>query len=306
MRGRDSCGPLRGTMYARSGDNVVEELGGGGNLLAHYTQGDGIDEPLAMTGAGGTYFYQADGLASITSLTDGSGQLAASFVYDSFGKLTASTGTVTNPFQYTGREFDTETGLYYYRARHYDSTSGRFLSEDPEAFAAGINFYSYVQNRPIVLTDPLGDFPTSWHRDNTYRIASRVFGPKCQDKAKAVAEANASVDALPTLRDKVLFVLGQGEGWKYGGPHFPVNDVIPDVGLENATRTCSLHDLGTSLHTMQDSFAHFGGAWGPTLHYITGPEMDYAAVLGPVGDQALAETETWVREFKRKCLSCCE
>jgi YD repeat-containing protein len=48
--------------------------------------------------------------------------------YDSFGKLTASTGSLVNPFQYIARESDTETGLYYYRARYYDPTIGRFES----------------------------------------------------------------------------------------------------------------------------------------------------------------------------------
>ena len=135
---------------------MTEELGGAGNLLAYYTQGVGIDEPLAISGAGGTNYYHADGLGSITSLTGGSGQLANSYVYDSFGNLTASTGTVTNPFQYTGREFDSETGLYYYRARYYDPTSGRFLGEDPLRFVGGINYYAYVRNNPVKLNDPFG------------------------------------------------------------------------------------------------------------------------------------------------------
>lgn len=43
-------------------------------------------------------------------------------------------GSLTNPFQYTAREFDPETSLYYYRARYYDPTSGRFLSEGPLGF----------------------------------------------------------------------------------------------------------------------------------------------------------------------------
>lgn len=135
---------------------MIEELGGGGNLLAHYTQGAGIDDPLAMTGAGGTYFYHADGLGSITSLTDPAGALAASYVYDSFGKLSGSTGTVTNAFQYTGRDFDSEAGLYYYRARYYDPTTGRFISEDPVGFLAGVNFYEYAANSPSNLIDPTG------------------------------------------------------------------------------------------------------------------------------------------------------
>ncbi len=153
----EKVAPTTGTtIYAYDGDNVVEELGAGGNMLSQYTQGAGIDEPLALTGTGGTYFYHADGLGSITSLTNGSGQLAGSYVYDSFGNLMASTGTITNPFHYTGREFDSESGLYYYRARYYDSTPGRFLSEDPIRFKGGVDFYSYADENPISWIDPLG------------------------------------------------------------------------------------------------------------------------------------------------------
>ena len=76
--------------------------------------------------------------------------------YDSFGKLTASTGSLVNAFQYTARESDTETGLYYYRARYYDPSAGRFFGEDPMGFGGSSNFYAYVSNSPISLSDPLG------------------------------------------------------------------------------------------------------------------------------------------------------
>ena len=135
---------------------MAEELDSGGNLVTHFTQGAGIDEALALTGTGGTYFYHADGLGSITSLTDSTGNLSASYVYDSFGQLTASTGSITNPFHYTGREFDAETGLYDYRARYDDPSSGRFISEDPVRFDQGGNFYTYVSSHPTDLMDPTG------------------------------------------------------------------------------------------------------------------------------------------------------
>ena len=104
-------------------------------------------------------FYEADGLGSVTSLTNGAGAVAQSYTYDSFGKSTGTTGSLANPFQYTAREFDTETGLYYYRARYYDPQIGRFISEDPPGFKGGINFYAYVQNSPTRLSDPLGLCP---------------------------------------------------------------------------------------------------------------------------------------------------
>jgi RHS repeat-associated protein len=61
-----------------------------------------------------------------------------------------------NPLRYTGRELDSETNLYYYRARYYDSQLGRFISEDPIGFVAGINFYRYAHNDAVGLYDPFG------------------------------------------------------------------------------------------------------------------------------------------------------
>jgi RHS repeat-associated protein len=102
-----------------------------GSISARYTEAPSIDEPLAESRSSTTSFYEADGVGSITSLTSSSGTIANSYTYDSFGKLTASSGSIANPFQYTGRDFDPESGLRYYRARYYDAASGRFLSEDP-------------------------------------------------------------------------------------------------------------------------------------------------------------------------------
>jgi RHS repeat-associated protein len=64
---------------------------------------------------------------------------------------------VGNIFGFTGREFDSESHLYYYRARYYDPALGRFLSADPIGFAAGdSNFYRYVSNNPLKYKDPSG------------------------------------------------------------------------------------------------------------------------------------------------------
>ena len=114
------------SIFAYDSDNLVEETNASGAVVARYSQGFNIDEPLAMLRSSSTSFYQADGLGSITSLSSAAGSLAQTYTFDSFGKQAASTGSLVNPFQYTGRESDTETGLYYYRARYYDSSTGRF------------------------------------------------------------------------------------------------------------------------------------------------------------------------------------
>jgi RHS repeat-associated protein len=144
------------SIFAYDGDNLLEETNASGAVVARYSHGVKIDEPLAMLHSSATSYYHADGLGSVTSLSNTAGSLAQTYAFDSFGKATTSTGSLTNPFRYTGREFDVETNLYFLRARYYDQNAGRFLSEDPIKFDGGANFYRYVGNDPIDSTDSYG------------------------------------------------------------------------------------------------------------------------------------------------------
>jgi RHS repeat-associated protein len=149
--------PAGTTAYVYDGDNAVEELTGStGTLGERYTYGPGIDEPLVGQRQPQIFYYEADGLGSVTSLTTPTGTVAATYTYDSFGFLTASTGSATNWYRYAARQFDSDTALYYNRARYYDPQTGRFLSEDPMGFGGGANHYVYVRNNPANRTDPLG------------------------------------------------------------------------------------------------------------------------------------------------------
>ena len=149
-------GPLGTTNYLYDGDNLLEEADSSGNLLARYAQSGLIDKPLSETRSGTSSYYEQDALDTVTSLSNSAGALANTYTYDSFGTLTASTGTLVNPFRYTARGFDQETGIYDYRTRYYDQSVGRFVSEDSIGFKGGIDFYAYVSNRPVNTTDPTG------------------------------------------------------------------------------------------------------------------------------------------------------
>ncbi len=140
-------------------DVVVDRAGYGAQTLVttEYTNGLGVDEKLSqrMSSALGslTLYYVADHQGSTRALVNAAGNVVERQQYDAFGN---STGSLLSRYGYTGRERDALTGLYYYRARWYDSQLGRFISEDPIGFAGGVNWYAYVSNNPVNFIDPLG------------------------------------------------------------------------------------------------------------------------------------------------------
>lgn len=125
----------------------------------------GIDHPLAeVDGGGNVVFYHQDWLGNVVLLTGASGTVVEKYTYDAWGQATAtnnigavvSVDAIRSRFLYNGRQFDPETGLYYYRARSYSPEMGRFISRDPIAERGGVNLYGYVSNAPCSRVDPLG------------------------------------------------------------------------------------------------------------------------------------------------------
>ncbi len=140
------------------GDNLIEETNSSGAVVARYARNLGIDDPLAMLRSSTTSYYHSDALGSVTSLSNGAGALAQTYSFDSFGKTTP-TGSLVNPFQYTGREFDTETNLYFFRARYLDPNTGRFINEDFLRLPDGLSRYDYALNSAVNYVDPFGLCP---------------------------------------------------------------------------------------------------------------------------------------------------
>ncbi len=95
----------------------------------------------------------------MTELTDINGNVAKAYAYDAYGNMLESPGAVEQSYSYTGREFDSESGLMYYRSRYYDPRMGRFLSIDPIGLRGGLNLYRYVNNRPVTERDSTGLAP---------------------------------------------------------------------------------------------------------------------------------------------------
>ncbi len=166
---RLSSGEVNRFIY--DGADVLMELDGTDALVARYTHGPDIDEPILRDASGVEHYFHADGLGSIVQLTDPAGGVAGSYLYDSFGSVVAESGGVAQPYRFTGRELDDESGLYFYRARYYEPSLGRYLSRriptrPPDPYAA--------QQQPVdeasIFNPAGGDFDLA--------VAERLFaGP---------------------------------------------------------------------------------------------------------------------------------
>lgn len=144
--------------------DVILVFDGTGNIRQRYMHGPDVDQVLASEDASGDVLWQlADHLSTVRDLAEyDSGSdttnVANHLKYDVFGQITSqSNATLTPLFSFTGREWDPDAVLFYYRARWHDAHVGRFLTEDPIGFDAGDdNLYRYVLNSPIMLVDPSG------------------------------------------------------------------------------------------------------------------------------------------------------
>jgi len=130
----------------------------GGNAISVLT-GDFLDSHLATVGATGTIEYAlTDAVNSTVATVDQAGNPKGQFSYELFGQTTSSGSAYS--FQYTGR-VPLNAAVYYYRARYYSPTLGRFISEDPIGFAGGTDLYTYVGGNPMTYADPLGLKPVT-------------------------------------------------------------------------------------------------------------------------------------------------
>jgi len=147
------------TRYVYDGGHVIAEYDDSG-LLRKYIYGARVDEPVCMidvADSNAAYYYHFDGLGSVVALSNSNGDTCQSYEYSVYGQVAASDPNfLANPYMFTGRRFDIETGLYYYRARYYNPHIGRFMQTDPVGYAYGINWYLYCGNNPLNYADPLG------------------------------------------------------------------------------------------------------------------------------------------------------
>lgn len=154
------------TEYYYDGPNVIQEQEGA--TTTTYVHGERLDELIQMQRGASEYYYHGDDLGSVFALTDSNGLVVERYEYQDFGQPeffdgggAPRTGSAFgNAYLFTGRRYDSSTGLYYYRHRYLDPIAGRFITRDPlgvwaDPSSSGSG-HTYVGSNPWTHTDPLG------------------------------------------------------------------------------------------------------------------------------------------------------
>jgi RHS repeat-associated protein len=192
---RVNKGGSNGTFYFYDGARILEEQNSAGATQATYVYGNYVDEVLTMNRGSQTYYYHQNALWSVEAVTDSTGNVAERYSYDAYGLPAVTNGTGTpvppnssgtahsaigNPWMFTGRQDDEETGLYFYRARYIDPNQGRFVSRDPIGIwgrPGGLgNGYAYVGNSPSNHSDPSGQFTICYDSNTNIVTVTCVDG----------------------------------------------------------------------------------------------------------------------------------
>ncbi|MCB1053965.1 MAG: DNRLRE domain-containing protein [Acidobacteria bacterium] len=136
----------------------VAELDGSGQVISRFVYADRATVPAYMERDGATYRILSDPLGSVRLVVDlSTGTVAQRLDYDPWGQVTLDTNPGFQPFGFAGGLYDPQTGLVRFGVRDYDPRIGRWTAKDPLGLAGGdANFYAYVGNDPINLTDPSG------------------------------------------------------------------------------------------------------------------------------------------------------
>ena len=158
------------TNYKLQGSNIIFEQTNDNMIYYIY---DASGNVIGLKYNDDIYYYEKNIQNDITGIMDDSFNMLATYEYDSWGNILSIKDTngntitdssniaLVNPFRYRSCYYDSEIGMYYLNSRYYNSEWGRFVNADGTIGAngklLGNNLYAYVNNNPIMFSDPSGN-----------------------------------------------------------------------------------------------------------------------------------------------------
>ena len=256
----------------------------------------GLGLAFAVDSSGNPLVYHTDGLGSVRALTDASGSVVQTYQYDEYGNVTSTSGSITQPFGYTGEVSDAETGFIYVRARYYDPETGRFASRD--SFSGQmrepntLGRYVYAEDNPSTDTDPDG-YGKIGTVIRVLKVVAEHFVPKDAVSVRAaqlIREAGGNVRVFggtEKAREAVASQIEhgafpQGEVIRHG-PHGESPIFRPHyqtVGEEGHTFYAAVPLAGASELLKNLTVSHYTKDWPGPLQYV-GTAVDF---FNPVSD----------------------
>ena len=296
-------------VYDGSGNgNLITEYDAEGNSR-YYQYGNGLigfEDALS-----GKYWYESDALASVTGITDSSGNLVATYAYDPFGATLCSTGSLENSLSWLGLLglVSDDSGLTYMRARYYDEQTGTFISSDPIGVSGGLNLYAYCLNNGVSLVDTYGTRSLS----NTAKYSKNLHDMGVDMVAGGISSAiKGDRESLTPVWDIARDAVGWGSDLatslaykkaRRGFSERTLRGIGAGAATEAAGAILKVVDLGHDAYVLGSSFAPGGSldyrdlsTWG----CLAGALTDFVIsgglwiVGGMKNDKLLPE---WVRDF---------
>jgi len=240
-----------GTNYLYALDNEIGTVNSDGQITELRLLGEGlgaeIGAAVTIELANTLYIPLHDRQGNVTTLLDTQGQVVDRYRYDAFGNETIHSRKTTNPWSFSSKRVDEETGLINFGRRYYDPTLGKWLTQDPLGLKAGPNLYAYVVNNPMTKIDLYGLFAVEFERMNQLSGSSGY-----RNEAAGFSRSDRSSGEIREISHE-----------KTSRPNFPF---LPSYNSQNENRS-TLSDIWENVKEKTPGMLHDGLEFADKLSF---------------------------------------